>query len=56
MYEVLWDDQYMFTVYPTFNEESCKTWKIVEEEMETDFPPGFIIILGSLIEDVYMMN
>jgi len=56
MYEVLWDDQYMFTVYPTINEESCKTWKIVEEEMETDFPPGFIIILGSLIEDVYMMN
>lgn len=56
MYEVLWDDVYMFTVYPTFNDDSCKTWKIVEEEMEVDFPPGFIIILGSLIEDIYLMN
>jgi hypothetical protein len=56
MYEVFWDDVYMFTLYPTFNDDACKTWKIVEEQMESDFPPGFIIVLGSMIEDVYLMN
>ncbi len=56
MYEVFWDNEYMFSLYPTFSSECYKTWKIVEEEMEMEFPPGFIIVLGSLIEDVYLMN
>jgi hypothetical protein len=56
LYEVYWDEVYMFTLYPTFNEEANKTWKIVEEELATDFPPGFIIILGTMIEDAYLLN
>lgn len=55
-YEVLWNDTHLFTIYPTFNTHCLKVWKIVETEREDHVPYGFIAALGSIIEDVYVIN
>ena len=55
-YEVLWNNTHLFTIYPTFNNNCFKVWKIVEKERESYLPHGFIAALGNIIEDVYVMN
>ena len=56
IYQVFWNDSHLFTIYPTFNDHANKVWKIVEQERETHLPPGFIGVLGSMIEEVYLSN
>jgi hypothetical protein len=56
LYRVYCDDEYQFTVYPTFNEDSDKVWEVVEQEITMYFPLGFFTFLGLMIEDVYIMN
>lgn len=55
-YEVLRNDTHLFTIYPTFNANCRKVWKIVEQERESHLPYGFIAVLGNIIEDVYIAN
>lgn len=56
IYEVLWNNTHLFTIYPTFNNNCSKVWKIVEKEREAHLPYGFINVLGNIIEDVYVIN
>lgn len=56
MYEVFWHEKYLFTLYPTFNEDSLKTWKLVEKDNESQLPLGFLSALGHMIEEVYILN
>jgi hypothetical protein len=55
-YEVIWNNTHLFTIYPTFNSNCRKVWKIVEKERESHLPYGFISVLGNIIEDVYIAN
>lgn len=55
-YEVLWNDTHLFTIYPTFNSNCHKVWKILEKERESHLPYGFITVLGTIIEDAYIAN
>ena len=55
-YQVIWNDTHLFTIYPTFNANCRKVWKIVELERESHLPYGFIATLGSIIEEVYHPN
>lgn len=54
IYEVIWKNTHLFTIYPTFNKNSSKVWKIVEEERESHLPFGFITALGGIIDNVYL--
>ena len=55
-YEVLRNNTHLFTIYPTFNDNCRKVWKIVEQERESHLPYGFIAVLGNIIEDAYISN
>jgi hypothetical protein len=55
-YEVLRNNTHLFTIYPTFNDNCCKVWKIVEQERESHLPYGFINVLGNIIEESYIAN
>jgi hypothetical protein len=55
-YEVLRNNTHLFTIYPTFNDNCRKVWKIVEQERESHLPYGFIAVLGNIIEDTYIAN
>lgn len=55
-YEVLRNNTLLFTIYPTFNDNCRKVWKIVEQEREAYLPYGFIAVLGNMIEDIYIAN
>ena len=55
-YEVLWNDTHLFTIYPTFNSNCHKVWKILEQERESHLPYGFISALGNIIEDMDTAN
>lgn len=55
-YEVLWNNTHLFTIYPTFNDNCRKVWKIVEKERESYLPYGFVTVLGNIIEDMYLAN
>ncbi len=55
-YEILRNNTHLFTIYPTFNNNCRKVWKIVEEERESHLPYGFIAVLGNIIEDSYIAN
>lgn len=55
-YEVLLNNTHLFTIYPTFNTNCRKVWKIVEKERESHLPYGFISVLGNIIEDAYIAN
>ena len=55
-YEIHRDDIHLFTIYPTFNRNCRKVWKIVEKERESHLPYGFIAVLGNIIEDIYIAN
>lgn len=56
VYQVFWNDSFLFSIYPTFDDLSRKSWEIVEKERAQHLPPGFITVLGSMIDDVYVMN
>jgi hypothetical protein len=56
MYEVFWREKYLFTLYPTFDDDSLKTWKLLEKEGESHLPLGFLNALGHMIEEVYILN
>ena len=55
-YEVLHNNTHLFTIYPTFNNNCRKVWKILEKEREAYLPYGFIAVLGNIIEDIYVIN
>lgn len=55
-YEVLRNNTLLFTIYPTFNDNCRKVWKIVEQERESHLPYGFIAVLGNIIDDTYIAN
>lgn len=54
IYQIFYNDTYLFAIYPTFNTDSCKAWEILEKERETKLPPGFVGVLGGIIEEIYV--
>lgn len=56
IYQVYWNSDYLFSVYPTFNEDCNKTWKILETERASHLPAGFLSVLGGKIDEAYVMS
>jgi hypothetical protein len=54
MYEVFRNNTYLFSLYPSINTESGKVWEIVEKDRESHLPPGFITVLGNMIDHFYI--
>ena len=54
LYHVFRNNIYLFSIRPVINAEAQKAWEIVEKEREANLPPGFIGVLGSMIDDFYI--
>jgi hypothetical protein len=56
LYHVFRNDIYLFSIRPVINAECRKAWEIVEKDREEHLPPGFIGVLGSMIDEFYIGN
>jgi hypothetical protein len=54
LYHVFRNNIYLFSIQPVINAEAQKAWEIVEKDREAHLPPGFIGVLGSMIDDFYI--
>jgi hypothetical protein len=54
MYHVFRNNVYLFSIRPVINAECRKDWEIVEKDREAHLPPGFIGILGDMIDAFYI--
>lgn len=51
LYQIYWKNNYLFSLYPTFNSNSTKIWNVLEKEREELLPAGFVTAVGMLIEE-----
>ena len=56
LYQIYWKNNYLFSVYPTFNRNSTKVWTLLEQERAEMLPAGFVHAVGQLIEEKTFMG
>jgi hypothetical protein len=54
MYHVFRNNIYLFSIRPVIDAECNKIWEIIEKDREAHLPPGFIGVLGSMIDAFYI--
>jgi len=51
VYKVYWQNNYLFSIYPTIGRNSSRIWYIMEKDKISELPEGLIAAVGCLIDE-----